>query len=168
MKNRVDFYTEKRFRVLCRRNRFWRVFLLVFFLISLAACIVMCTKTNTANAVLMEKWVIGTAVVSGWILLFVYMNIYRPGKAEAMHMEHTMAEERLWEDGELSLTKEMFHIPGSIWIRKVSFTTDQETRLLNVKESSFRQLKSMTGRVRVATVGKYLAAVEKENGEGRI
>ena len=107
-------------------------------------------------------WIIGVAVVTGWII--IYFNVFRRGviSREAQHAENMLTGEREELEGTLKLSDEVLRIKKSITIRKAELYNADGRHRLNVHVDRAALLPE--GKVRVWTVSNYIAAFEAPEG----
>ena len=162
MRMRVDFYTRDGLKQKIRANRIVKYILFLTAAASLVACVILCAKTTTLNAAAMEKAVLLTAVLSGWLVIALYVNVYEPGIREVQHASHLMDEEAQKLCGTLRLEKRTVQIRGSIRVRDAVLTTPDGEKKLLLNDTRTRLLKNVDGPIAVYTVGRYIVGYERE------
>lgn len=157
-----DAITEKR----RKRSRFTGMLAAGIAAAGLIACIVMCCLTETGNAAAMERNVILTAVLSGWISIFIYLNVYESLRRDYMHSRLLAACEKPEVfTGRLEFTGRNADIKGSVSVCGLVLTDGDGRHLLNVERSRAGKLRNIKGKVKVNTAHGYVTAYEELGDE---
>lgn len=162
MMKRTNFYSLDGVNELKKRNHIWQILLGVIAVLSLIFCVSRVILATTLTVGEMEKQAIIAAVVSGWVIIALYINVLLPGRREVTHAMNMIESEPEVRRGRLTLTKDLVQIRGSILIRKVILENENEKVRLNLNESRKKYLKDLTGEVTVYTVGNYIVGFEEE------
>ena len=160
--NRIELYSREVFERQEKQNRIWKTVLIAIAAAAVIAEIILFVLTNTKNQQVTIYWIIGVAVVTGWII--IYFNVFRRGviSREAQHAENMLTGEREELEGTLKLSDEVLRIKKSITIRKAELYNADERHRLNVHVDRAALLPE--GKVRVWTVSNYIAAFEAPEG----
>ena len=156
--NRIELYSREVFERQKKQNRIWKTVLIAIATAAVIAEIILFVLTNTKNQQVTIYWIIGVAVVAGWII--IYFNVFRRGviSREAQHAENMLTGEREELEGTLKLSDEVLRIKKSITIRKAELYNADGRHRLNVHVDRAALLPE--GKVRVWTVSNYIAAFE--------
>ena len=156
--NRIELYSREVFERQEKQNRIWKTVLIAIAAAAVIAEIILFVLTNTKNQQVTIYWIIGVAVVTGWII--IYFNVFRRGviSREAQHAENMLTGEREELEGTLKLSDEVLRIKKSITIRKAELYNADGRHRLNVHVDRAALLPE--GKVRVWTVSNYIAAFE--------
>ena len=160
--NRIELYSREVFERQKKQNRIWKTVLIAIATAAVIAEIILFVLTNTKNQQVTIYWIIGVAVVTGWII--IYFNVFRRGviSREAQHAENMLTGEREELEGTLKLSDEVLRIKKSITIRKAELYNADGRHRLNVHVDRAALLPE--GKVRVWTVSNYIAAFEAPEG----
>ena len=160
--NRIELYSREVFERQKKQNRIWKTVLIAIATAAVIAEIILFVLTNTKNQQVTIYWIIGVAVVAGWII--IYFNVFRRGviSREAQHAENMLTGEREELEGTLKLSDEVLRIKKSITIRKAELYNADGRHRLNVHVDRAALLPE--GKVRVWTVSNYIAAFEAPEG----
>ena len=160
--NRIELYSREVFERQEKQNRIWKTVLIAIAAAAVIAEIILFVLTNTKNQQVTIYWIIGVAVVTGWII--IYFNVFRRGviSREAQHAENMLTGEREELEGTLKLSDEVLRIKKSITIRKAELYNADGRHRLNVHVDRAALLPE--GKVRVWTVSNYIAAFEAPEG----
>ena len=160
--NRIELYSREVFERQKKQNRIWKTVLIAIAAAAVIAEIILFVLTNTKNQQVTIYWIIGVAVVTGWII--IYFNVFRRGviSREAQHAENMLTGEREELEGTLKLSDEVLRIKKSITIRKAELYNADGRHRLNVHVDRAALLPE--GKVRVWTVSNYIAAFEAPEG----
>ena len=160
--NRIELYSREVFERQEKQNRIWKTVLSAIAAAAVIAEIILFVLTNTKNQQVTIYWIIGVAVVTGWII--IYFNVFRRGviSREAQHAENMLTGEREELEGTLKLSDEVLRIKKSITIRKAELYNADGRHRLNVHVDRAALLPE--GKVRVWTVSNYIAAFEAPEG----
>jgi len=156
-------YSSRSMEKLKRKNKVMSLVMQLIAAASLAACILMCSITCTENAFKMELYTILTAVVSGWAVIYIYLNSIRLGTYEEAHTRlviEGMPEGETLE-GILEISTSPIRIKESIVIYSAALNCGGEKQRVSINASKHRELASLCGkRLRVLTVHGFAAAYE--------
>ena len=160
--NRIELYSREVFERQEKQNRIWKTVLIAIAAAAVIAEIILFVLTNTKNQQVTICWIIGVAIVTGWII--IYFNVFRRGviSREAQHAENMLTGEREELEGTLKLSDEVLRIKKSITIRKAELYNADGRHRLNVHVDRAALLPE--GKVRVWTVSNYIAAFEAPEG----
>ena len=160
--NRIELYSREVFERQKKQNRIWKTVLIAIAAAAVIAEIILFVLTNTKNQQVTIYWIIGVAIVTGWII--IYFNVFRRGviSREAQHAENMLTGEREELEGTLKLSDEVLRIKKSITIRKAELYNADGRHRLNVHVDRAALLPE--GKVRVWTVSNYIAAFEAPEG----
>ncbi len=160
--NRIELYSREVFERQEKQNRIWKTVLIAIAAAAVIAEIILFVLTNTKNQQVTIYWIIGVAVVTGWII--IYFNVFRRGviSREAQHAENMLTGEREELEGTLKLSDDVLRIKKSITIRKAELYNADGRHRLNVHVDRAALLPE--GKVRVWTVSNYIAAFEAPEG----
>ena len=160
--NRIELYSREVFERQKKQNRIWKTVLIAIAAAAVIAEIILFVLTNAKNQQVTIYWIIGVAVVAGWII--IYFNVFRRGviSREAQHAENMLTGEREELEGTLKLSDEVLRIKKSITIRKAELYNADGRHRLNVHVDRAALLPE--GKVRVWTVSNYIAAFEAPEG----
>ena len=160
--NRIELYSREVFERQEKQNRIWKTVLIAIAAAAVIAEIILFVLTNAKNQQVTIYWIIGVAVVAGWII--IYFNVFRRGviSREAQHAENMLTGEREELEGTLKLSDEVLRIKKSITIRKAELYNADGRHRLNVHVDRAALLPE--GKVRVWTVSNYIAAFEAPEG----
>ena len=160
--NKIELYSRDILERQKKQNRIWKIILIALAAAAVIAEIVLFALTNTKNQQVMIYWIIGVAVVAGWII--IYFNVFRRGKlkVETQHAENMLTGEREELEGTLKLTDEVLRIKKSITLRKAELYNADGRHKLNIHVDKAALVPE--GKVRVWTVSNYVAAFEAPEG----
>ena len=163
-----DLYTAEEAAAIREKARRYAIAMAVAAGIALAACVCLCFFVTTANAGALQTAAIAVSTLAGWAVIILWAAWYVPAKADSSHMEGILACTESEEyAGCLRIEIGVWHIPKSIWIRKVTLTgTDGEKHALSILASKAGCLPEDGTGVRVRTVRKYITAWEVPHDEG--
>ena len=154
-------YTPEETATIRTRAKRLKTWLWALALTGMVICIVLCCLVNTANESAMRIAVTAVSTAFGWAVILVWALGYAPAKATYTHMEGVLGGERETFSGALSLEEGNWHIPKSIWIRKVNLTdAGGNEQKLSILSEKAKELPPEGTEVRVETVRKYILTVE--------
>ena len=129
---------------------------------ALAACVLFCVFTNTANALRMEMLAVAAFTVGGWVVIYLLTFVTAALKHEEEHATRILAGERTAVRGRVRLEKRTIRIRKSISVRTATVTDGGESRRLYVDACRARELeRALAGGEKLCeldVVGGYLAA----------
>ena len=157
----MTLYTPEEAAAVRARAKRLKNVLWILALTGLVICVVLCCLVNTANESAVRIAVTAVSAVFGWAVILVWALGYAPAKAVHTHMEGVLGGEREVFSGALSLEEGVWHIPKSIWIRKVNLTDGEgNVQKLSILAEKAGALPPEGTEVRVETVRKYILTVE--------
>ena len=156
----TELYSSEEFTRITKRRMRRRVILLLLGALSLGVCVFLCMRVTTRNAAVTEKIVILVSILSGWILITLREELLVFSKREAEHAAHMLTGPRETVTGTLSLTDDVFRIPGSIRVRRLTITTGEGVRRLSVNARKLRLLGDLPRETTVTTVHDFIVAAE--------
>ena len=128
--------------------------------LTLAACIVLCCLTNTANAEEMELAAILCSTVGGWLVIYRRLFGLLETRYELQHARYLLETPGDILRGRLSITKERLRIKNSIRIRILLLEDGEQTRRLKVNETRLKALRPWDCKqVTVELAGGYVAGI---------
>ena len=157
----VTLYTQEEAAAVRARAKRLKTWMMILALTGLAVCVTLCCLVNTANETAVRIAVTAVSAVFGWAVILVWALGYAPARADYTHMEGVLGGERETFAGKLSLEEGAWHIPKSIWIRKVNLTdAEGNVQRLSVLAAKAGALPPEGTEVRVETVRKYILTAE--------
>lgn len=155
----VELYGDADMARLKRRLKRWRIALWTLAGAALAACVVMCALTGTANAARMEAAVIAVSILAGWIVIYGGVFVITASRRELAHavMLHTEVRQRV--AGAVTVTNERVAIRHSITARRVEVRGEGKPLRLLVCQTRAEAL-AAAGACAVYTAHGYIAAYE--------
>ena len=156
------WYTEPRAQQLKKRAHLYGIFISAVLVGALAGCIFLCTQVNTGNATRLLPMTIGLSTLGGWAALLLLVFGCKPAKAQAAHMTGLLDAAQETYTGILTVSREVFAIPGSISVRKAKLKTEQETLSFNLNARYGAKLPDLTKPVRIAVRRTFITGVEVE------
>lgn len=160
MEHVTELYTPEALTRLERKNRIWAWIVCGFAALALAACVILCAGTTTANAAARELSVIAVSTVCGWIVIALTVNVLLRGRREAAHERNVLVGERQAHTGDVSVTDERVRIRKSITVRTVLLRDGESVRRFHVNEEKARALNGAPERLTVYTVNNYIVGFE--------
>ena len=155
----IELYSDGDLARLERRVNAWRLALWILVLAALTACVTLIQLTTTGNAAGMERAVIVTSTLTGWVVIYGSTYIVTAGKRELGHARMLREEERQRVEGPVTVTRERIVIRGSITARRVETPTGEGRRRLLVCEGRAAALAAAEVSA-VYTAHGYVAAYE--------
>ena len=128
---------------------------------ALGVCVYLCTRVNTANAALLERWVIGISVLSGWTEITLLRFVLGDTRREITHAGMLRTASRQRYAGQVEVTGEKLRIVNSIPFRTVLLTDGEEKKRLRVIENRAAVLEKAAPRA-VYVANGYIAGWEEE------
>ena len=156
------WYTELRAQQLTKRAHLYGIIIATVLAGTLAGCIFLCTQVNTGNASRLLPITIGLSTLGGWAALLLTVFGRKPAKAQAAHMTGLLDAPQEEYTGTLTVSREVFAIPGSISVQKARLETDEETLSLNLYARYRGKLPDLTKPVRIAVRRTFITGVEVE------
>ena len=167
----IELYTPR--ESLLWRQKASRALSLIcgLFAASVLIGVLLCFLAKTRTAVQMQWIAVAQSTILGWIAIVLTALVYRPARAEASHMEGILAAgEPVRRSGLLTLTNEMFSIPKSIPVRKLTLRTEsaagEELQILNMDASRVSRLPSASFPAEVSAVRSFITAFRPLDGSG--
>ncbi len=135
---------------------------------TLALFIILCLIIRTANARTVTWAMFISMTLLGWLCIGLYMNMVRPARAKAGHLEMLLSGEPEEYEGILRMTGRPVQVPKSIRVRRVTLegeqgpnpTEEPEKKRLNLDESMAGRMPAEGSRVRVRAVNDYITGLE--------
>ena len=159
--NTKELYSPEDLSRLTKKRKRMRILFLILTALALGLCVLLCCMVTTRNAARMERIVILTSILSGWVLITLRYELLVLSRREAEHAAHMLAGPRVTRTGILSLTEDTVRIPGSIRIRRLTLQEGTETYRLSVNVSKLGALGDLPRKVAVTTVYDYVVALEE-------
>ena len=156
----TELYSPAELFQMKKRRKRWRALLIFLATLMLGICVFLCLRVTTRNAAVMEKIVILVSILSGWLLITLRYEMLVLSKREAEHATHMLTGPHEKITGMLSLTEDVFRIPGSIRVRRLTLETDNEVKRLSVSVQKLRMLGDLPRTVTVTTVHDFIVAAE--------
>ena len=125
---------------------------------ALAFCILLCCRTDTANAERMEIIVICVSIGAGWILLYLRRFVLIEQRHELSHAQMLQESERETICGKVEVSAEKLRIKNSIPFRNVTVETEREPRRVKVIETRVKELKKAGKELELQVANGYIAA----------
>ena len=157
----TELYSPAELFQMKKRRKRWRALLIFLATLMLGICVFLCLRVTTRNAAVMEKIVILVSILSGWLLITLRDELLVLSKREAEHAAHMLTGPRETLTGTLSLTDDVFRIPGSIRVRRLTLETGEGTRRLSVNVRKLRLLGPLPRTVTVEAVHDFIVAAEE-------
>lgn len=159
----IELYAPSALERMRRQKKALGIFLLAFAAMALAACILLCVKTNTRNIHVTMRWTILTSIVAGWIVIYFYVFGYRQKKREIAHGENVNHGERETLRGRVEITKQWVRIRDSITVRKVIVHMGSRERTVNLNSTRVRQLQKAGENLILYVSHGYVTAYEVDH-----
>lgn len=154
----IELYSDGDLARLERRVKAWRLALWILALAALVTCVTLIRLTTTGNAAGMERAVIVTSTLAGWVVIYGKVFIVTAGRRELGHARMLREEERQRVEGPVTVTAERIVIRSSITARRVEVPAGESRRLL-VCEGRANALAAAEASAVYTTHG-YVAAYE--------
>ena len=167
MDNATQLYTAGALERLRRKNRIWMIVLAALGCAALAACVVMCALTGTRSAAAMQWRIAAVGTLGGWLALFLWLNVVRPGRREATHQAHMLDGERETDEGVVTVIGELLDIPKSAPMLRAELRNGERVRRITVSPKKAAMLGSTPRRMKVWLVYGCIAAWEPCGGAER-
>ena len=158
--NKHELYSPAILAGLEKKNIRRRIFLLSFILASLAVCIFLCTRVNTANEGRMELTVMAVSTVCGWIALYFGAFSVRAGKKEEAHTRRVLSAGQETLRGVVTVSERLVRIPGSITIYPAVLESDGEKTQLYLCASKRGLFPDSAHTRTVYTVDRFIVGYE--------
>lgn len=147
----VELYSDAELEKLKTKIKIWTGALCALGLAGLTACIAMAALTTTGNAERMELACVGTAIVTGWVVIYCAIFVVTAARREYGHATMLRTEERERIEGPVKVTKERLLIKKSIAVRRVEVETENgPVRLLVTDRRADKLAKAGASAVYVA------------------
>lgn len=156
----IELYAEREAERLKLANKIWIAAVSVFCAACLAVCITLCCLVNVRNVQQMMIAVMCTAVVGGWLVIYVCTSIIAENRHEVIHAKNMLDGERVEHEGYLSIGTQRLRIIGSITFVKSTVTDGDKSENIKINALKVKKLKNIKGRVKVYTVHGYAVALE--------
>lgn len=142
------------------RARRYRRIALGIGLVTLAVCVLLCTRVETATALTLRWTVIGLSILGGWTVILLLMLGYAPAKAEMEHWSGVMRGEGEIAEGILTLDRQKWVIPHSVAFYRVRLANEKGSREVSVNVHLASRLPENGTRVRVRLTRRFITACE--------
>ncbi len=137
----TPLYAADEARRLKRRMYGFAVPAIVLGALGLAVCVSLCAQVRHDNIMRRYAAVTLVSTLTGWAVMGMMLIGYQSARAALRHYTWLQQEPPVRMTGVLSVQGGLFHIPGSIVVQKVSFSSGQQApRLLNVRADRRRLL----------------------------
>ena len=146
-----------------RQNRTWTILTAAAAALLLAACILLCALTGTANAATMEWRVCLISLIGGWAVIFCYVHFISGGKRELAHYHNLQDQERQEVSGTVTLDPVRFAIRGSITVQDLIIRQNDRERRVHVNAKKTALLPPLPAKLKVYTVHGYAVAWEVQD-----
>lgn len=156
----MTFYSRQNAEKLLQRNRFHTVLAACVGGLTLAACIVCCCLTTTANLPQMEQLAIAISIVGGWIVIFELTARILPNRRMARHELRILEQEPEQLSGRIEVLDRRVRIPKTIALKQVRLHSVPHDRLLSIREDCVKNLPDGQ-ECTVQVVGGYITGVEE-------
>ena len=135
---------------------------------TLALFIFLCLIIRTANARYVTWAMIISMTLLGWLCIGLYMNLVRPVRAKARHLDMLLSGEPEEFEGILRMSSRAVQVPKSIRVRRITLegaespnpTEGPKKKYLNLDESMTGRMPADGSRVRVQAVNDYITGME--------
>ncbi len=161
MNDRTELYSADDVRRLEKRIKTLRLSLILSAAAVLAVCVILCCRTNTANAERMEYTVIAVTAAAGWILLYLRRFALLESRWELGHAKMLRESEIEILRGTVTVSPEKLRIRNSIRFRHVTVETEEKTRRVNVIETKAGPLQKAGKELELFVANGYVAAFRK-------
>ena len=161
MNERKDLYSAADIVRLEKRIIRVRSALLLSAAAVLAFCVLLCFRTNTANAERMEYTVIAVTVAAGWLLLYLRRFVLLETRWELGHAKMLHESEKEILRGTVTVSAEKLRILNSFPFRHVTVETEGKTRRVNVIEGKAAELERSGKELELFVANGYVAAFRK-------
>lgn len=156
------WYTELRAQQLKKRAQRYGIMIAAVLAGTLAGCVFLCAQVNTGNASRLLPITIGLSTLGGWAALLMLVFGRKPAKAQAAHMTGLLDAAQEEYTGTLTVSREVFAIPGSISVCKAKLKTEQENLSFNLNARYGSKLPDLSKPVRIAVRRTFITGVEVE------
>ena len=157
-----ELYTEKDIEKLKKEYKVIRILVTVLAAAAVMVLVVLCCLTGAANEFAMEKAAILIGIFTGWLEIYLLINVVAERRAELRHAQ-MLKEPGEEVTGQIELSKITTKIKGSVYIKKVRLITEQGSRNINIIERKANLLEQVQGPVKVRLVHSYIAGFEVKN-----
>lgn len=128
--------------------------------LTLLVCVLLCSRTTTANWRQMEIAVITVSTLGGWFVIYRRLFGLRDSRHELQHAEYLRQEPRTLLRGKLGITGERMRIKNSIRFRILTLDDGETVRRLKVNENRVKALTEWDGKlVTLSLAGGYVAGI---------
>ncbi len=153
------FYSRQNAEKLLQRNRFHTVLAACFGGLTLAACIVCCCLTTTANLPQMERLAMVISIIGGWIVIFELTARILPNRRLALHTLRILEQEPEQLTGRIEVLNRRVRIPKTIALKQVRLHSVPHDRLLSIREECVKYLPNGQ-ECTLQVTGGYITGVE--------
>ena len=129
-----------------------------------AAFVLLCCLTRTANMAWMFPLMMAVTIPLGWLWIGLYTLGLRPARGKAGHLEKLLSETPEEVEGQFFLSSEVFQIPGSARVRRVTLETEENPVQLYLDDEWADRAPADGTPVRVRTAGRYIVGIEDGSG----
>lgn len=161
MENMVYLYSPEELSRLDRKIKAVGLFCRLLFVAALAACVLLCLGTNSANAREHELACIAVWTAAGWIVLYLRRFTLAEGRCERQHAQMLLSGEPETLHGRVTVTEERLHILKSIRITVVTLEDGAGTHRLKVCRSREKKLRDAGEELTLFVVNGYIAGYAK-------
>lgn len=162
MKTKTELYRREDPGDLKKKYVAWLAVVWVIAAAALAACVLFCVFTDTANAGRMEGCAIAVFTAAGWVDIYLATFVVASLARERAHAERMLEGERKTIQGRTNLAPETIRIRKSISVRRVTVVTGEEKRQLYVDAARSDAMERALGGgeklCQLDLVGGYVAA----------
>lgn len=163
MKQKIELYPADAVTQRQRNNKIWYILTAAFAALSLAACIVLACRINTANAHPMTRLICLISMLAGWVVIFLCKHFVLPGKREVTHLRTVQDGEPESYTGEVTLVPGRIAIPGSIRVRSVFVQSGLNKQRLSINARLVRKLPKLPATLTLYAVHGYVVAYEEHH-----
>ncbi|MGN1103641.1 MAG: hypothetical protein ACI4QI_02075 [Candidatus Coproplasma sp.] len=156
----IELYDEREAEKLRTANIIWIVVVSIVAAACLAACITLFCLVGLRNVQQMMIASMCTAVVGGWIVIYICTSVIGENKHEIIHSANMFEGERTEHVGVLKIGTERLRIIGSITFVNSTVTDGDKTDKVKINVRKVKKLKNVSGRVKLYTVHGYAVALE--------
>ena len=162
MNGKTELYRPEDIGTLKKKYHAWLTVVCLIAAAALAACVLFCLRTGTANALRMEILAVSVFTVAGWVDIYLLTFVVSALHREEEHAARMLAGDRETMGGKVELGRETIRIRKSIAVRSVTVSHGNETRRLFVNARRAlpleRALAAGDTECELDTVGGFVAA----------
>ncbi len=108
-----ELYSREALSRLRRNNGRWTAAVAALAGAALLACVVLCFCVRTRNASAMLLRIIAVSTLGGWAVIALWLNVVLPGRREAEHEAHMLDGPSEFDEGVVTVSRELLRIPKS-------------------------------------------------------